>query len=521
MSNFTMELPWSSSQHEIKFEIKEEVIDLHDEMEYSCDDSLCGRGGDDSISKVNNLEISYTKESSSHEAELKDMLDDSCHPAVIENIMSSSSKRRKQSPAVQCCNSTASESTGLLKPTPSQLRALWELDNKCANKYMGMPLRQCSSTEAPDQPGAVPLPVVIMSILERQIKDMWRKLSTVLEIYRDNDNPDLGYRLRVKPDLPIKLVFKPADQIMFGWKAVFSDIGPSSHLYLRSNLKEHNQYLGGPVSYCNWVLSKDATITVRQISHGSARHLVRVESKSLSAGSELLWDYGEKIQPVFSNEGWFVPKCCSILASLPKNVCIVKKNTLEVFRELCVLCGKPYRAARRDWTTRKSQKKVHFLNDHVNFLGTDWDGHELYDPSAYSVDYKRALIAAERLNKFIQRLESDSWHVVPACVVISMDERDNLDADSTMQLFVERSKFLRRLGSIVVRGHMIPSVVEHLDPIRPSPWHVIFTRDNKPKRTYSLSKEEKEALTAEIIDASLQDVMMVLNINEMESDETS
>lgn len=57
-----MELPWSLSQHEIKVEIKEEVIDIHDEMEYSCDDSLCDKGGDDCISNVSNLKISYTEE---------------------------------------------------------------------------------------------------------------------------------------------------------------------------------------------------------------------------------------------------------------------------------------------------------------------------------------------------------------------------------------------------------------------------------------------------------------------------
>ncbi|KAJ1525535.1 hypothetical protein ONE63_010340 [Megalurothrips usitatus] len=32
------------------------------------------------------------------------------------------------------------------------MRQLWEYDNRCANKYMGVPIRVCSSTEPPDQP---------------------------------------------------------------------------------------------------------------------------------------------------------------------------------------------------------------------------------------------------------------------------------------------------------------------------------------------------------------------------------
>ncbi|KAI3480224.1 hypothetical protein L1887_57643 [Cichorium endivia] len=89
-------------------------------------------------------------------------------------------------------------------PSPHQLRHLWNYDNSCANKYMGMPLRQCSSTEPTDKPGASRLSEDMMMLLENQIDDMWRGLQSILEIFHDDSKPHLGYRLRVKEQLPLE-----------------------------------------------------------------------------------------------------------------------------------------------------------------------------------------------------------------------------------------------------------------------------------------------------------------------------
>jgi len=169
-----------------------------------------------------------------------------------------------------------------------------------------------------------------MLLLKKQITDMWQKMSTLLEIFHDDTKPELGYRLRVKPDLPIKVSMKQTDQVILGWKAVIpeSDTSPSVHLYLRSDMSEHNQYLGGPVSYCNWAEKRGCNITVMQVSHGSTRHLVRVESKFLPAGAELLWDYGKPKMPTFSNDGWFQPEVCMPYL---KEICCHSRRNLHFF----------------------------------------------------------------------------------------------------------------------------------------------------------------------------------------------
>jgi len=90
-----------------------------------------------------------------------------------------------------------------------------------------------------------------------------------------------------------------------------------------------------------------------------------------------------------------------------------------------------------------------------------------------------------------------------------------------MKIFSRRSKLLKKLGSIVVRGNSTPTMVEHLYPIRPSSWDEIFPRCAKPPRKYALPIKERDALTPGIIGHSLQDVLMVLNIEEEEADEHS
>jgi len=148
-----------------------------------------------------------------------------------------------------------------------------------------------------------------MSLLMSDIKSMWKRLSLICEIFEDKDNPDLGYRLRIKNDIPIKVSMKHSDQILVGWKAAIPNGCASLHLYDRSDIDESYQYLGGPVSYSNWAPTKSANMVVKQISHGSSRHKVLAETKgTLLCGSELLWDYGKKNKPCFNNETWFNPR---------------------------------------------------------------------------------------------------------------------------------------------------------------------------------------------------------------------
>jgi len=72
----------------------------------------------------------------------------------------------------------------------------------------------------------------------------------------------------------------------------------------------------------------------------------------------------------------------------------------------------------KDATIRNAQKKVHFINFHSNFLGSDWDGYGEYDPEIHPVDVDVAQLEAERLNNLLARLKKSNWHCVPACVVL-------------------------------------------------------------------------------------------------------
>jgi len=95
----------------------------------------------------------------------------------------------------------------------------------------------------------------------------------------------------------------------------------------------------------------------------------------------------------------------------------IKKDKIEVYEDLCVLCGTPYRA--KSGTGRKAQKKVHFLNSHADFLGTNWNGSGRFDCVQNPVNYDVALLEAERLNRLLVRLHSDGWKIAPACAVMT------------------------------------------------------------------------------------------------------
>lgn len=83
-----------------------------------------------------------------------------------------------------------------------------------------------------------------------------------------------------------------------------------------------------------------------------------------------------------------------------------------------MLCGLTYRSMHRDATKRNAQKKVHFIQFHSNYLGSDWDGYGDFNPKDHVVDVNSVQLEAERLNRLLARLKRSNWLVVPACRVL-------------------------------------------------------------------------------------------------------
>lgn len=108
-------------------------------------------------------------------------------------------------------------------------------------------------------------------------------------------------------------------------------------------------------------------------------------------------------------------QCCDIVNAVAKPL---PRKKEEMYQELCVLCGGPYRLNSRK-SDRNAQKKVHFINSHTDFLGSDWNGCGRFDPQKYPIDFDLALLEAERMNRLLQRLHSNGWKVVPACTVMT------------------------------------------------------------------------------------------------------
>lgn len=141
--------------------------------------------------------------------------------------------------------------------------------------------------------------------LKCTIKRIWEKAKSIFEIFIDPSEPALGYRLRVKPGMPIKITVKSEDGFYFGWCANVPESSCCSHLYKRSPVKP-NGYLGGPASYCNWAAGKQATMHLSRPTIRSARFLARLECRNLNSGAELLWNYGcDKQMPVPADD-WFL-----------------------------------------------------------------------------------------------------------------------------------------------------------------------------------------------------------------------
>ncbi|XP_034231502.1 uncharacterized protein LOC117639736 [Thrips palmi] len=412
------------------------------------------------------------------------------------------------------------DNASVLHPSPHQMRLLWDHDVRCGYKYMGAPMRRCSSIEKPDEPGVCALSDETMTLMMSEIRNMWKRLSLILEIFEVKEEPTLGHRLRVKENLPIKVSMKPCDQVLIGWKVIIPPDCESRHLYDRSRLKESDLYLGGPLSFCNWSSSASSTLIVREISHGSRRHQVRAETKGvLLAGTELLWDYGEKKRPDFSKVNWINPLCCTSDHQIAKPLS-KKKSKDEVFPELCVLCGAPYRLNSNKSVDRKAQKKVHFLNSHVDFLGSDWTGYGTFDKNVYEINYDQALLEAERLNRLLQRLHSNAWKVVPACTVMTIKEQAE-DTDAVMNTFRKHCARLMRVGCIVLRGRVVPTTVEDLLPVSPCRWDKLFSEEEKPKRIYAMKEPDRLASEAKLKDWCSQDVMMVMNTYHENGDSSS
>jgi len=142
-----------------------------------------------------------------------------------------------------------------------------------------------------------------------EIRNMWKRMSVILEIFIDKNNPAMGYRLRVKENLPIKLSMKQSDMVVIGWMAAIPEGCVSEHVYYRSDTDDNNKYLGGPVSFCNWAPTASSTLIVKQTSHGFGRYQARAETKgSLKGGTELVWDYGKRKMPDFDNDNWHNPE---------------------------------------------------------------------------------------------------------------------------------------------------------------------------------------------------------------------
>lgn len=139
--------------------------------------------------------------------------------------------------------------------------------------------------------------------LKQTIKEMWVKAATLFEVFRDAKCPDLGFRVKVKDSLPIKVTLKEDDMFYFGWCAVAPEDSPCSHLYERSPVQPCG-YLGGPASFCNWVPDKQATVSLSRPTRNIARYLVRLQCRNLSKGQELLWNYGNNKKMAIEGD-WF------------------------------------------------------------------------------------------------------------------------------------------------------------------------------------------------------------------------
>ncbi|XP_034244687.1 uncharacterized protein LOC117647179 [Thrips palmi] len=391
--------------------------------------------------------------------------------------MATAKKRRAgagKTSAQQPTSSASFEALPLL--SPSQLRDLWDFDNQCGFDIMGAPLRRCSCRENDENTeGCDAISSDELDTLKVSIKEMWNNAKSIFEIFYDPNASHLGYRMRVKKDMPINVTLRMEDSFFFGWCASAPETGPCSHLYARSPVQPRG-YMGGPASFCNWAPST-ATISLIRPSNFNSCFFVRLECKNLSNGTELVWNYGcPKRQPVDSN--WFKQCCVSIESKVFRRHEKRDKICDFMHAEKCVLCGLPFSTKNKE---RRIQRKPHFVNSHADYLGSTWNGLGYFKNE--EVTSAQVLTNAHLLNGLLQSLTRDlKWTIVPACIVMNRDKDAFADSESLLQEFKKRCELLKELGILVLRGMeealSIENLsVEHLQPIPKSVWRTLQWKD--------------------------------------------
>lgn len=94
-------------------------------------------------------------------------------------------------------------------------------------------------------------------------------------------------------------------------------------------------------------------------------------------------------------------------------------------------------------------------------------------------------------------------------LMVFREEADN--GDMLMNKFRKRCAFLKGTGCVVLRGCTVPTTVEDLMPVPPCRWDRVFSKGEKPKRVYAMTKPQLSANKEKLDDWLSQDVMMVLN----------
>lgn len=364
---------------------------------------------------------------------------------------------------------------------------------------MGAPLRSCDSVEV-EASGNSGISQIEFDLLKQSVKDMWIRSEQLFEIFHDPKQPQLGYRMRLKQDLPVKLTVRPDDCFFFGWCAnAPPPESPCSHLYERSPV-EPNAYMGGPASLCNFVPTKDATICCVRPTSRSLRYMVRLECKNLERGQELVWNYGSRNadMPLSSTGTWF-QQCCKILKDVKSIKRLEQRKYFSpyAFVERCVLCGKPFSVNNKEC---RVQRKPHFMNNHADFLGSNWSGVEPYNKEQ-EISSKDVVCNADKLNYLIQILTKElKWTVVPACTVITESEKAAYtSSESLVEDFRMRCELLRQSGTLVLRGFELATSIrdlspKHLEPVPMSVWRNLLWESNLPPQAgiYSVPQKYRE-----------------------------
>ncbi|KAK3914729.1 Short chain dehydrogenase yanD [Frankliniella fusca] len=424
-----------------------------------------------------------------------------------------------------------------LEVSPVQLRELWDFDNECASHF-GAPFRKCSTAED-DNEGAISPQQ--MEAMKATIKNIWDDAMSFCEIFCDPNRKDLGYRIRIKPSLVLKVTLKQDSPLYFGWCAKVPERLACPHIYRRSPLEaggpliRNTAYMGGPASYCNWAQTRDKTCDIVKPQNRTLQKLVRLECSNLSSGTELMWNYGMIGYVNVPEYGpWFLDKCCFVIPMKQKTMGRhEKKKVLAPFIrvEHCVLCGKQFPFSNKE---SRVQMKPHFINSHADFLGSMWDS--LSGPYRQEeVDASRVLAEADKLGVLLNTLTKKlKWKVTPACTVMSTAEKEHYSEDDIglKEDFLKRCDVLKAAGVLVMRGMVAMNrsqdvTPQHLMPVPPSKWRVLTWKVDPPLRGRygaphgSKHQDDVQACVFNFCRQSLQTTSLIedLETSETESDE--